>query len=86
MVLLSVMTMVDVTVTLPLAEMLTGTLVDVYVVHTIGEHATRPVNRLLTVNGQFPLSENVAVTFTPAPSALSPVRITVCGLDVIGND
>jgi hypothetical protein len=44
------------------------------------------VNKLLVVIVQGASSENTAVVFTGLPSANKPVKVTVCGLEVIAKD
>lgn len=43
------------------------------------------VNELLTVKVQAASAEKVAVAFTAAPFAVSPVSVTDCGLEVMAK-
>ena len=47
--------------------------------------AAGAVNKLVLVRVQPPLAVKLAVTLTGLPSAAKPVRLTVCGLPVIGK-
>ncbi len=47
--------------------------------------ATGAVNKLLTVKVQVAFAEKFAVVFTTAPFAVKPVKVTVCGLDVMAK-
>ena len=51
----------------------------------VGVQSTGAVKALVSVNVQVASAENTATTSTLFPSAVNPVSVTVCGLDVIAK-